>query len=537
VSQTEDKSGGALTAARLPIAPAQGAAFGELARSRADTASMLAASVIVLALVLFRLGSKSVWQDEGFSIALARLNWSGMWRVISLSEPYMAFYYFLLHLWLPFGSSEAALRMLSALSAVATVPPFYAIGRRLLSRRCAAIATCLLVLNAFFIRYAQEARSYALVLFLVTLSSWLFVRALDDPKASRWSFYVVIAALAVYTHLFAVLVIVAHVLAAMVRPMPRRARGAPLGAGVVIGLLASPLVLFLLSRAPKVTWMQKRHWIDLPGAFLELTGYGGRILLALYFIVCAAALARFVFKRDNRSPATNWTLAFLLSWLFVPPAILFAISRLGHPVFGTRFLIISLPALLLLASVGVDSLRPPVLRAAVLGLMLLLEARGLQYWYQKFRNAEWRDAVEMVLAEAAPEDGLVFEKPYVRMPFEYYLWSRKAERRAPVPAFPTARWGSLDLIGADLVKRSADWVARDDRGFRRLWVIVSHEVIGGEGSTWHPEAFTSRYEVISARAFYGLRVFLFARRPAGEIRLPDGVQTPTPVGTHPPGIP
>lgn len=72
-----------------PLPPrARNTAPGEIAPFQ-DVAAILAGSAGALALVFFRLGAKSSWLDEGFSIALARLTWSGMWRVISLSEPWV----------------------------------------------------------------------------------------------------------------------------------------------------------------------------------------------------------------------------------------------------------------------------------------------------------------------------------------------------------------------------------------------------------------------------------------------------------------
>jgi uncharacterized membrane protein len=52
------------------------------------------------------------------------------------------------------------------------------------------LAGLLLPLNAFFIRYAQEARSYSLLVFLTTLSSYFFVRGVERPSWKHWASYV-----------------------------------------------------------------------------------------------------------------------------------------------------------------------------------------------------------------------------------------------------------------------------------------------------------------------------------------------------------
>jgi hypothetical protein len=67
----------------------------------------------------FRLGAKSLWWDEGFSVWLARLDWPTAWQLMRTAEANMMLYYVLLHFWLRLGMSEVAVRSLSTVAAVA----------------------------------------------------------------------------------------------------------------------------------------------------------------------------------------------------------------------------------------------------------------------------------------------------------------------------------------------------------------------------------------------------------------------------------
>src|SRR5437879_4020633 len=125
-------------------------------------------------LCLLSLGHLSLDFDEAVSIVYSQVDWKSLWKVLA-DDPNMSLYYGLLHFWVTLnGTSEFGARSLSVIPAVATVPLLYSLAARLLGSRAALISCLLLTLNTFFIQFAQEARSYSLVLFLITLSSLLF---------------------------------------------------------------------------------------------------------------------------------------------------------------------------------------------------------------------------------------------------------------------------------------------------------------------------------------------------------------------------
>ena len=111
------------------------------------------------ALSFYAIADKSLWLDEAFSVALARLGWSEMWRVITEREANMGLYHVLLHYWARLGTGEFAVRALSAIAATLSIAPVYGIGARLFGVSTGIIAALLLALNAFFVQHAQEAKA------------------------------------------------------------------------------------------------------------------------------------------------------------------------------------------------------------------------------------------------------------------------------------------------------------------------------------------------------------------------------------------
>lgn len=131
---------------------------------------------------LFHLGSESLWLDEIISVAIAHLDWGTFWRVLSRFEANMAFYYGLLHFWIKLSESEVVVRSLSVIAGLLTVPVSYTLGKRMFGTRAGLLSALLLAINTFHIRFSQEARAYALVVLLTSLSSLFFIRAIERPS-------------------------------------------------------------------------------------------------------------------------------------------------------------------------------------------------------------------------------------------------------------------------------------------------------------------------------------------------------------------
>jgi 4-amino-4-deoxy-L-arabinose transferase-like glycosyltransferase len=119
-------------------------------------------------------------------------------------EAYPPLYFVLAWPWSKmFGLSEFGLRSLSAVLGTATVPVAYAAARRLFSVRVGLFAALLVACSPLLVWYSQEARPYALLVFLSTLSLFWFVRVLDDARPADFIGWSVVSTLALLTHNFA----------------------------------------------------------------------------------------------------------------------------------------------------------------------------------------------------------------------------------------------------------------------------------------------------------------------------------------------
>ncbi len=146
---------------------------------------MLLSVTVVLGtwLRLFDLGQKSYWWDEIITIRLASLPFDAFRSTLWHYEANMSFYYLLVRWWIQFGNGEAWLRSLSVVTAVLSIPVIYAVGTVLSRKNTGLIAAFLLSINVAHIAYAQEARSYSLLVLLCLLSLFFFLRI--DQRRQR----------------------------------------------------------------------------------------------------------------------------------------------------------------------------------------------------------------------------------------------------------------------------------------------------------------------------------------------------------------
>jgi len=247
---------------------------------------------LVAVLGFYSIADKSLWLDEAFSVALARLDWSELWRVITVREANMGLYYLLFHYWVQLGTGEFAVRSLSAITAIVSIAPVYGIGARLFGVNTGITASLLLALNAFFIQHAQEARGYALGLLLTATSAYFFLKAIDKPSVKSWGAYAAIGALSVYARFFGAWVIAANFVSGLALRGSAQKKNLVLSNPIIV-ILISPLLARILipnAHGSHLGWLATPSLRTLAHFFSAFTWYGGRILIIVYAVVCGYAL-------------------------------------------------------------------------------------------------------------------------------------------------------------------------------------------------------------------------------------------------------
>ncbi|HWY19748.1 MAG TPA: glycosyltransferase family 39 protein [Candidatus Acidoferrum sp.] len=486
------------------------------------TLALLAGGAAVLRFLF--LTRKPFWFDEAFSVEIARLSWHDFTRLLWWREANMSLYYVLLRGWLHLSAnSPFFIRSLSVVASLATLPAIFWLSCKLFDRRVGLIAVALLSCNTYSIRYAQEARSYSWFVLLATLSSGFLVAYLREPSRRNQRGYVLASVLAVYAHLYALLLVAAQWVS--VRGLDKTeppGRRAPIAytmrqTWIGIGVAVVPLLAFVAKTgAGQIRWITRPGVHDLLDYWVHLAGNDGLPLLLLYAAACVAAilpLKRQVLKMDPDWEV--WRLQFLLIWLLFPVGLTLLLS-LARPVFLARYFTFCLPALIILAAAGVASLRKPWMVGVCLAAMLLLSLRGTLSYYDHDFDLE-RDgseaAANYVYDHAQPGDAILFHIAEGRMPYEFFrsLRETKDSRGAAGPVILFPRHGDhldyRDVTG----KPSSEFLHTVAGQYARVWVVLM-----SNGTPGHPDATTLMLEQVLGESLPRLERTQF---PQVEVRL------------------
>ena len=487
----------------------------------------LVTGVVALAFNLYRLGGPSLWFDEILSVERARQSLPVLWHIIFSTQQNMALYYLLLHFWLSFTtllglhSSEFVVRFPSAVFAALGSIMVFLLGRRFMGIIGSMIAAGLYLLDMLQLVYAQETRSYSLQLLLICTGWYALFAALglgsgagspgkegQTPEATVhgraagqyrwWVCYVVAMTLAIYAHLFSILILFAQVLtigillASQWRGKIRGQAWSSLLAAVVslvsTGVLSIPMLL-AARHGSKTGWLAIPHLHDIPSLFLTISDNSIFYMLMLAAcctlgigVVALVHLTRdrqvkgqagrgalplhFVFFGDKAGDARLawlqglWPVLFaLLCWLVVPVIASYVISQ-GHTrIFSSRYLVTIVPPLFLLVGLGIATLRWRLIQVVLAAILLLVALHHVPQYYSSAQVEDWRTPALWLEQHYHAGDGMVCynNAQGCEVAIEYYL------RAYPSGAqFPADSPGAFPWVNYDTTNRLGDFGAAVD---------------------------------------------------------------------------
>ncbi len=172
---------------------------------------------IVILNIIFKglfLSSNSVAGDEPFSVFYAQSDIISIIKFLSKGNN-PPLYEILLHFWIKlFGISAFSVRIPSLIFNSITVLFLYKIGNKYFNLNIALTASLLFVFSDYQIMFAHEARVYALLGMLTTISVYLFLELITTEKLTKQNliFLIISNILIIYSHYFGFFIIFFQVL-------------------------------------------------------------------------------------------------------------------------------------------------------------------------------------------------------------------------------------------------------------------------------------------------------------------------------------
>lgn len=473
------------------------------------------ATVIILqiaySLRVFGLTSESLWIDEGYSLALSTRSVCEIVRGAA-ADQHPPLYYLLLHFWLLPGRSVFHLRYLSVLIGVLSVAAVAAMGKSTLGQRVGIISTALAALSPMHIWYSQEARMYILLLLFTTLSAygtWQFFK----NRANAWKLLFGGSILALYTHYFAVFIIMFENLVALIWGLIRK-NGRSLFEWSAIQVLTlalfTPWLPIALHQAihHQMNWIgpltigkiySTLSWMVLGNSHAQQGAYALLFGIVVIAIVWAAQNS---LRKENRS-----SFVFLGLWFALPLGIIMLIS-LWYPIFQSKQCLILLPPLLLLIASAITEL-PKTLRWLLVAILCFSTITSLYSLYTTNTKHGWREAAVYIEDNYQTGDILYFNPAAGKLTLEVYLNIRPIPHDGYPPEYDVVKGG---WEGNPVTAEVADKIMSSlSTKYYRVWLI---EFVP---QFWDPEAHLASWlerhgKLIAKQEFQGVRVSLYDLR-------------------------
>jgi hypothetical protein len=355
---------------------------------------------------------RSFWVDEVLTFWRAQMPTVDALLTDLASTPFPPLYYVLLWGWTRiWGVSELSVRALPLIFGVVTIPATYLVWAGLIGRNRALWATALLSTNAFHVFYSQDAKMYAAVWFLATVSSGAFLHALvTGPRQVDWlaAYGISNAALLQVSYVGVVPMAIQFLYGLMcfsrVRPIAGRL-------SVAAALSCVPCVAWLPNTLRAVTQRTGISWIPpvsgyrMAAELSQAFGYyalGYRVtpdyagdmwgwcfsqLYAPAEWLAAAVILVYLIRLVRRpkdvqadkppEPQSSAASLYLVLSVVVPAVAAFLFSIIVYPLWGPpRYLTASGPAILLLLGSALGSLERQAL-AGLLGATLISGNAGM----------------------------------------------------------------------------------------------------------------------------------------------------------------
>lgn len=382
------------------------------------------------------LSHESVWYDEAFSMMMTEHTTMEIIR-FTMADNHPPLYYLLLNFTLGvLGTSEAALRALSAFGAVLIVLMGAGPVRRIFGNRTAYIYAAVTLFTPAVLVYAHEARMYTLAMLSVTagvLYSHLAVRhhrrrdwilfGLATLAAAYLHYYALIAAF--FTHIFSLIVVFTK--------QPDQRKPALLTGGLVLlGYL--PWVIPFVKQILDVKtgfWLLPTTVDDVVHAFYQPfvfkdyfhwpnEGIKLTMHLALFISLLMIVLGVIVAIKKKAQPFLSF--GGLLLFVYIGTLVTaILVSVFLTPIFYARYFLVCSVLYSLLLSISISVIPKKILPPIMVGIFALMNVFVIKGIYTDYHNHPMKKLVAAISQHMGPDDLIATSDSYSLGPSLYYF--------------------------------------------------------------------------------------------------------------------
>lgn len=326
-----------------------------------------------------------LWYDELNTYFIAKQQFPlGILQNLFIRDLHCPLYYMLLHIWMNiFGNADVALRTLSLLFGILTLPISYLVGKRLAGQEGGIITLFFFSINSGLIYYSQEVRFYSLLVFFTTLSAFFLIKLKDTQSKLDYSGLIISNLIIIYTFTIGIFFVLIESLAfATYLIATKKSYKQFLLSNLITFILSIPIIILLIYFHTKQSsflldyfgyyQFRLRHVLTILnsiGGPLPPFHWASYILRGNFLIwVSTAIFSAFTIKAISKRDFTS--VLFLIGLIFF--LIELALSLLNKFLISYNHLIMAVPLFIITASYGVLQFKNKKILSLLLGAYFLI---------------------------------------------------------------------------------------------------------------------------------------------------------------------
>jgi len=392
--------------------------------------------LIALSIGLTGLDSEYLWYDEYFSVCVAnRTLDQTIYSIIFDVHP--PAFYLLLHYYIKLNLHFTIfyLRFLPMIiNLIALIILFY-FTKNFFNLEVAILSSLLFTFSNFLLQYSQEVRMYSLIVLLSITSSFSLLLMIVYPLKKKWLWlYALINILGVYTHYHFFLFLFSHLI--FIIYAEKKINNLKLifkrGQSFLIVIIAFSFWIKIFMNqinSVGIKWLEKPGLYNLMMLFFNQFPFWELhfnlitfiLPLLIYAIVTMQIILLFRAEKNKLIPI-SYELALIqqIFALLIPVLIAFFISVFLKPIFHQRYLIFSLPPLLIIIAVGISQLKKWYIKLPLILLIIIPNLWAINKSYNTRTKPNWELAFEKVKENITSNPIIIFPDYAVYNAFKKY---------------------------------------------------------------------------------------------------------------------
>ncbi len=435
---------------------------------------------------IYKLANQSFWIDEATAIQKSRelpsLDNLESWVIHWMSPP---FYNLQLHFWiLLFGENEFAVRSLSVVFGVLTILLVYIVGVDLFNKKTALFSALVMAISPCHIGFCQDAKIYAVLSFLGLLSVYLCYKTLFSKKRLYWLIYFLITTLMLYTHNWAVFLLISENIFFLLIKKRRSNTNKYLLSQLFIGLCYLPWLPFLFRQTTSLRMYVTVPLTNIYTIPMLLSVYSGKIIHlgeSLYNVgpfpsVIGVSLYGLLFflglSVDGQKQISKYYFwksketLLLASCFFLTLGIPF-LYGLKFPVFSTRYTLIVFPLFCLFVGKGLSKINFFRGQVLIIFVLLFISSFTLHKYYYYFNKSYDRQLTNYVVQNLDENDFIVIAPNWIGGTFEHYYYKNYDKNKVKIERIINpSRLKAIDLVGK----------IKNIKKLNKLILLYSHKI-------------------------------------------------------------